>query len=106
MKFAKYICLSLVCLFPLLGFSQQVDIQLPYFCGFEDPVENANWVLSNGVNVNQWIIGSAISREGQKSLYISLAPLPNGQTFAIFVLSTTQSCEKEMHNYKPMRHRR
>ena len=71
MKIVKYIGLFLVCSFPLLGFSQQVDIQLPYFCGFEDPAENANWVLSNGANVNRWTIGSAISREGQNSLYIS-----------------------------------
>ena len=43
----------------------------PYNCGFEDAVENANWVLNNGRQTNQWHIGYAVNNGGEKSLYIS-----------------------------------
>ena len=45
---------------------------LPYFCGFEDPVENANWVMVNGNNyANDWAIGTAVANYGTHSMYVS-----------------------------------
>ena len=29
---------------------------IPYYCDFEDTIENNNWVFSNANSVNQWII--------------------------------------------------
>ena len=47
-------------------------VSLPYFCGFEDPLENANWTFRKGTNFgNQWVIGSAVANYGNNSLYIS-----------------------------------
>ena len=43
-----------------------------YFCGFDDPVENAKWRLNNHVScTNKWVIGSADYNVGPASLYIS-----------------------------------
>ena len=45
--------------------------QVPYFCGFEDAVENNNWQYANGTGVNKWCIGTAVHTEGNAALYIS-----------------------------------
>lgn len=39
--------------------------------GFEDDAENSLWTLSNGSQVNQWRIGTALNNGGSKCLYIS-----------------------------------
>ena len=45
---------------------------LPYFHGFEDPVENANWYFHAGSAFsNLWTIGTAEYRMGTHGLYIS-----------------------------------
>lgn len=45
---------------------------LPYFCNFEDTIQNATWMLQNGTEPNQWFIGApganGVSGNG---LYIS-----------------------------------
>ena len=45
---------------------------LPYFCNFEDTIQNATWILENGTEPNQWFIGApganGVSGNG---LYIS-----------------------------------
>lgn len=47
-------------------------VTLPYFCGFEDPVENANWTIVKGnAYANNWTIGTAEANFGTHSLYIS-----------------------------------
>lgn len=56
----------------LLGFSPTTHAQTyPYFCGFEDDAENAQWTLVNGSCANQWYIGTAAKHEGEKGLYVS-----------------------------------
>ena len=45
--------------------------QVPYFCGFEDAVENNNWQYVNGTNSDRWCIGTAAFTEGETGLYIS-----------------------------------
>lgn len=44
--------------------------QLPYYCDFEDGVENARWTMV-GTGVNKWYIGGAVSNGGDTSMYIS-----------------------------------
>ena len=49
---------------------------LPYFCGFEDEIENANWVLNPKIETinteNAWCIGNAVAYAGgDKALYVS-----------------------------------
>ena len=44
---------------------------LPYYYGFEDSTENANWLLFNGEYTNQWQIGGAVQNGGYSSLYVS-----------------------------------
>ena len=44
---------------------------LPYTCNFEDATENANWVLENGNELNNWYIGAATNHGGANGLYIS-----------------------------------
>lgn len=54
------------------------SVSLPYFCGFEDDVENANWVLNPGLSaivnssnfVNKWTIGEGAKKSGYNGLYI------------------------------------
>ncbi|MBR6131642.1 MAG: fibronectin type III domain-containing protein [Bacteroidales bacterium] len=45
--------------------------QIPYFCGFEDTVENNNWQLGDVWDINQAHIGNAVAYSGNNSLYIS-----------------------------------
>jgi hypothetical protein len=45
--------------------------QMPYDYGFEDTDENNKWVLVNGSQPNQWLIGAAVNNGGIQSLYIS-----------------------------------
>ena len=49
----------------------QIPASIPYTCDFEDADENANWVLANGNQTNQWHIGSAASNGGDNGLFIS-----------------------------------
>ena len=51
---------------------------IPYFCDFEDPVENLNWNFKNSGQTNQWYIGNASNNPdvngtegGANALYIS-----------------------------------
>lgn len=48
-----------------------VPATLPYNTGFEDAVDNANWITSNGTYSNQWYIGNATNNGGSNALYIS-----------------------------------
>lgn len=55
--------------------SQNPQILFPYSCSFEDPVENANWVLNSprqndGCN-DRWHVGKATFTDGDNSIYIS-----------------------------------
>ena len=49
----------------------QVIGNLPYHCGFEDLVENQQWMLQNGSYPNKWYIGEATHSSGSHALYIS-----------------------------------
>ena len=45
---------------------------LPYFCNFEDTVQNATWILQNGTEPNQWFIGApGANGVAGNGLYIS-----------------------------------
>lgn len=62
---------------PLCLYAQNAsfELELPYSCGFEDSIENQNWVLKTGPNADmcsdQWMIGNLDYREGYNALYIS-----------------------------------
>ena len=47
--------------------------ELPYFCGFEDAIENSAWTIVNGNNANMWFIGADSNAvfDGDSALYIS-----------------------------------
>lgn len=48
-----------------------IPATLPYVTGFEDAVDNANWIINNGSYTNQWYLGNAINNGGANALYIS-----------------------------------
>ena len=71
MKFIAYILLFLASFLPHTVYSQDL-INYTYFCGFEDPVENAKWTrVSATGTLNRWEIGTAEKSEGDSALYIS-----------------------------------
>ncbi|MCR4966131.1 MAG: fibronectin type III domain-containing protein [Bacteroidales bacterium] len=47
--------------------------QIPYTCDFENPTENASWVLLNNEQTNKWVIDTAANNtaNGNYGLYIS-----------------------------------
>lgn len=47
------------------------NAHLPYYYGFEDSTENANWLFFNEDTTNRWTIGNATSNGGESALYIS-----------------------------------
>ena len=59
----------------VLGATSFAFTPLPYFCGFEDTIENDTWELNTGINGmmahNKWAIDTALSKLGAKSLYVS-----------------------------------
>ncbi len=73
MRKKHFVIFVLLCICELL-YSQA--LQIPYSCGFEDPVENANWVLNYGMTptdscAERWIVGTGERSEGTHSLYIT-----------------------------------
>ena len=46
-------------------------VEIPFFCDFEDTVQNALWSLENGANPNKWCIGTATNNGGTNSLYVT-----------------------------------
>ena len=65
-----------VAMFFSISIQAQTITPLPYFCGFEDATENAQWTLnptatSAVVLPNKWFIGKAAAQMGLQSLYIS-----------------------------------
>ena len=59
----------------LFAQTQNSAITLPYHCGFEDSIENANWIINSGIEdakcQDQWFIGNLDYTEGYQSMYIS-----------------------------------
>lgn len=49
----------------------QIIGQLPYFCGFEDTIENLQWTILNDEYRNVWRFGNAVHQDGNNALYIS-----------------------------------
>ncbi|MDR2841528.1 MAG: hypothetical protein LBV75_09795, partial [Paludibacter sp.] len=68
---------KLIYIILLLSFSTSIMAQpvttLPYYCSFEENVENAQWTFSARPSAapNRWITGTAISRSGVYSMYVS-----------------------------------
>lgn len=67
--------LMAVAVLPL--FAQTPVSTLPYFCGFEDAQENANWTLNRrgglGANIplpTNWTIGTGAKHSGYRGLYV------------------------------------
>lgn len=74
----KYISFAIwtILIFSPLHAQAQDPTPLPYFCGFEDDAENAQWVLNPTANSsvvlpNKWFMGRAAAQMGIRSLYIS-----------------------------------
>lgn len=71
----KIFFVLLICSVNLYSQSFPYEISLPYSCGFEDSIENANWVINAGTEgplcTDQWMIGNLDYVEGYNSLYIS-----------------------------------
>ena len=60
----------------ICAFLSAQTTELPYFCGFENENENAEWTLNPTVTSavvlpNKWFIGKAAAQMGLQSLYIS-----------------------------------
>ena len=81
-KILSFVLLAaLLTALPFTGRTQDWRASAPYHCGFDDPVENAAWILLNGDSTiaNKWYIDTVVanctSQEGSmscgKSLYIS-----------------------------------
>lgn len=76
-----------VVFFLLFSFSLNAQVlTAPYFCGFEDPAENADWVLNNATSAvqnnpnfhrNQWTISTGAHKTGFNGLYIYSNNTPN-----------------------------
>lgn len=75
--------ISILMLLVSMGVCSQTpaNITFPYFCSFEDPDENDNWVLNSSNQLDgcndRWNIGGATFTDGLNSLYISC---DNGNT--------------------------
>ncbi|MBQ0007950.1 MAG: hypothetical protein KBT40_04455, partial [bacterium] len=72
----SYLRFFIVMLLPLLAnISSAQTLPLPYFCGFEDATENANWTLNSGpagnTARNKWYISNAEVYAGDSALNIS-----------------------------------
>ena len=71
----KILFVLLICSVRLYSQSSPYEISLPYSCGFEDSLENQNWVINAGSEgplcADQWMIGNLDYVEGYNSLYIS-----------------------------------
>ncbi len=67
-------CLLLVRIY-LFSQSSNSLISLPYYCGFEDSLENSNWIINAGGEQiecqDKWMIGNLDYTEGYQSMYIS-----------------------------------
>ena len=61
--------------------------RLPYYCDFEDTVENAHWKFFLGSNTNKWVVDTAINHGGERALYVSN---DNGSTNAYTVNSSSR----------------
>lgn len=81
-------------------------VKFPYFCSFEDPVENNNWVFNSTTQTDmcndRWYVGAATHTEGLKSLYISTNKgfMPNfGFTPNVVVAYREVTFPKSNNNY-------
>ena len=46
--------------------------RIPYFCDFEDAVENSGWYFDSNIDpYNKWVIGNAVNNGGDSALYVS-----------------------------------
>ena len=57
---------------PLTFTTGQTAATLPYVATFEDEADNAQWTLLNEDFVNAWRIGTAIKKQGSRSLYVTM----------------------------------
>ena len=68
-------CFLQLFFFTIVAQNTTYEIDLPFFCGFEEESENQNWVIESGSNakkcVDKWKIGNLDYREGYQSLYIT-----------------------------------
>lgn len=56
----------------VFGLSAQPSavLDVPYFCGFENPSENANWIPVSSTD-NKWVIGDKEKSEGVNGMYVA-----------------------------------
>lgn len=66
-----FIFVVLLC--TIISVSSQTTLPVPYFCGFEDPVENANWHTITSTD-NAWVVGGTLEAfDGKHSAYVAYA---------------------------------
>ncbi len=71
-KIMFQLCMMLVMLVCSVSILNAQAVTLPYFCGFEDPAENALWTIVKGSAYNNtWVFGTAEANQGTHSMYIS-----------------------------------
>ena len=69
----KYILLLCACVMTTVIAQAQAQ-GIPYACGFEEDEDLSNWVMVHRHSAHaqdQWMVGSAVRCEGQRSMYIS-----------------------------------
>jgi len=67
----KSLQILFVLLFFPFGTASAQPANIPYFCNFEDPAENARWIIPPSPTINKWVIGTATSSSPTRSAYIS-----------------------------------
>jgi len=91
MKLKRFVFLMLI----YVGFAMTMAAQtttpvssLPYYCGFENAQENANWTLNRrgGIGASnplpsQWTIGTGAKHSGFNGLYISTGDQPDAAEY-------------------------
>lgn len=65
----RCVVLSVMCAACVVSYAQ-TWLEVPYFCGFEDPDENSKWVAVSSTD-NNFVIGTDEKCEGEKGVYIA-----------------------------------
>lgn len=65
-----FVIFSLCAVCGLLTILHAQTMTFPYFCGFEDPVENGKWEITTAT-ANKWTFGQEQKNEGDNGMYIA-----------------------------------
>lgn len=89
-KWKRLLFLCFSCFLVTQSVGQTPVTTVPYYCGFEDPIENQEWILNPGnsaiinhVNFkNKWTIGNGAKKSGYSGLYIYTDNDPSAAKYA------------------------